>query len=177
MANTALNFSQANLTQQDAIVTAANPGVSPADYRGANHYVFHHRLGQNARCAPLLLGIDNPANDLSYPSNAFIKAIGPERWDVLSPNQHFAGTANSTFAALTVPPASMTKNTNFPASSTTSPPAGKPPFPGLPKFPTFEPAPEPDRQPPQFLGNESNFPTNPPFPKLETDAPEDALPL
>lgn len=57
-----------NTTTSDAIATAMNPGVSPPNYLTNNHYLFHHRMGQNIRCTPLLLPLAQPAADINYPA-------------------------------------------------------------------------------------------------------------
>lgn len=67
---------QANTTVSDAIATAMNPGVSPADYTTANHYKYHKMMGQNVRCTPLLLGMESPLVDTVYPSKAQLTALG-----------------------------------------------------------------------------------------------------
>jgi hypothetical protein len=110
MANVNLYFGQANNAVQDAIAIASNPGVVPpgASYLEPNHYVYHHRLGQNARAAGILLPImDLVTMDLSYPSNATIAITGPELWDVLSPNfkQPNDYGAAPNFPPLDAPPA------------------------------------------------------------------------
>lgn len=67
---------QANTTVTDAIATAIGAGVVPADYTTSAHYHYHKMLGANARCTPVLLGMDSPLLDTVYPTKAQITALG-----------------------------------------------------------------------------------------------------
>jgi hypothetical protein len=72
----------ANVAISNGVATGANPGVSPPNYLQVNHYFYHHRAGENARVAPVLLGMEDPSLDLNYPSRAFIATLGPPEWVV-----------------------------------------------------------------------------------------------
>jgi hypothetical protein len=137
--NQALRFGQGNTTSMNAVAQAFT-GVFPPNYLESDHYLFHHRLGQNIRCAPILLGlIDDPTQDLSYPSNATLAAIGPEWWNVLSPNfmqPNNYGAAPS-FPPLAAPPAATQATAVFPSGNPSSPPAGTPSLTGWPTNPPF----------------------------------------
>lgn len=99
------NLSQgfANLTTQNAIVTALGAGVFPPNYLTPQHYLFHHRMGQNVRCAPLLLPLtDQPNSDLNYPSRAMLEQIGQP--ELLLENK-VPGAPQQIFPPFDVPPA------------------------------------------------------------------------
>jgi hypothetical protein len=75
-----LSQSQADPTVANGIATGANPGVTPPNYILAAYYNYHHRLGENVRCAPILLGMEDPTKDLNYPSKNDIVVLGPDYW-------------------------------------------------------------------------------------------------
>lgn len=97
-----LNLGFANTTSLNAVATALNPGVSPPDYTTPNHYIFHHRLGENIRCAPELLGMEAPSANLMYPRRTMLEQIGQP--ELLLENRNPLG-GNNNFPALQVPPA------------------------------------------------------------------------
>jgi hypothetical protein len=75
-----LSQSLADPTVANGIATGANPGITPANYILAAHYAYHHRTGENVRCAPVLLGMEDPTKDLGYPSKNDITVLGPPEW-------------------------------------------------------------------------------------------------
>jgi hypothetical protein len=186
MANPLLDQGQAQRTSLDAVASAMNPGVVPPNYQQANHWVFNRRIGQNARVAPALLGMDDVTLDLSYPSNAMIVAMGPTLWDITSPLFRVPSQPNSTlvedFGPLDVPPAALSSppwsgggmsvgdRVGIQPESTFPRNPGFPPPPS--SFPPTRPFPEPtaprDRVPPAGGTPTGGWPTNPPFPKKGT---------
>lgn len=69
-----LNQGFANTDTLNSVATGA--GAFPPNYLTPQHYIFHHRMGQNVLVAPILLGMDDPNNDLNYPSRANLEQIG-----------------------------------------------------------------------------------------------------
>lgn len=81
MPNLALYQGQADQDVQDAIANAIGAGVVPPDYTTIPYFLFHKMLGQNVMTAPVLIGMENPTQDLSFPRSDQVAAtqsdIGP----------------------------------------------------------------------------------------------------
>lgn len=79
---TNLNQGFANTDTLNAIATALNPGVAPPNYLTPQHYIFHHRMGNNVCAAPILLGMEDPnyqgtvGNDGPYPLRTNLEQVG-----------------------------------------------------------------------------------------------------
>lgn len=92
-----------NTTVADGIVIAIGTGVFPPNYLTPQHYIFHHRMGQNIRCAQILLPIDDqPASDLNYPSRTVLEQVGQP--ELLLENKQ-AAPPQAPFPPLAAPPA------------------------------------------------------------------------
>lgn len=97
-----LNQGFADTDSLNAIAEDMGEGVFPPNYLTPQHYIFHHRMGQNVRVAPILLGMDDPNNDLNYPSRSNLEKIGQP--ELLLENKQPA-PSQAPFPPFDVPPA------------------------------------------------------------------------